>query len=420
MTALTDTVRPEITTSPIGAAAFGIVRLMLTDFRNYEHLRLELDPRPVVLAGHNGAGKTNILEALSYLSAGRGLRSAKLSDVGRRGVDETEGRPWAVAGELETASGSIRLGSGIDPSSPDRRSVHIDGKAAKGAAALAPHLSAVWVTPSMDRLFTDTPGGRRRFLDRLVSVLDTQHPSRVAAFDNANRRRARLFRDGVSDGSWFNALEDTLARYGVAIAAARRDTVARLNGVLADEDGPFPSAQLGLSGIIDAWLDTMAAVDAEEALRQALVEDRKAWSGDREPPVSQGPNRSDLAVVYAGTGRSAADCSTGEQKALLISIILAHVRLQTARRGQPPLLLLDEVAAHLDPERRHHLFERITSAGIQAWLTGTEISMFAEFGNKVQMFTVADGQISSAVSATVLSHPKLAPAGNRVRPDVRQ
>ena len=405
MNALTDTSHPERTLTP--TAPTGVVRLMLTDFRNYEHLRLDLEARPVVLTGENGAGKTNVLEALSFLTSGRGMRGAKLADIGRCSPDGTEMRPWAVSADLETAIGSVRLGTGIDPSAPERRSVHIDGKPAKGAAAFAAHCAAVWVTPAMDRLFTDTPGERRRFIDRLVTVLDPDHASRVAAYDQANRRRARLFRDGVSDATWFDAEEDTLARYGVAIAAARHGATARLNGVLATEDGPFPTAQLGLTGQIDEWLDTMAAVDAEEALRQSLAADRAAWTGDGEPPPAQGPNRSDLDVIMSASGRAAADCSTGEQKALLISIILAHVRLQTEQKGQPPLLLLDEVAAHLDRDRRHHLFERIVASGTQAWLTGTDVGTFAELGDWAQIFSVSNRQVTPTPLATVLSHPKI-------------
>ena len=412
MNALTDTLRPERTPSPTAPA--GVVRLMLTDFRNYERLRLEFKTRPVVLTGENGAGKTNILEALSFLTSGRGLRGAKLSDIGRRSPDSEEMRLWAVSADLETPAGSIRLGTGIDPSAPERRSVHIDGKPAKGAAAFTAHCAAVWVTPSMDRLFTDAPGERRRFVDRLVTVLDPDHASRVAAYDQANRRRARLFRDGVSDGAWFEAEEDTLARYGVAIAAARHAATARLNGMLTTEDGPFPTAQLGLTGQIDEWLDTMAAVDAEEALRQNLAADRKAWTGEGEPPPAQGPNRSDLDVVMATSGRTAADCSTGEQKALLISIILAHVRLQTEQKGRPPLLLLDEVAAHLDRDRRHHLFERIVASGTQAWLTGTDVGTFAELGERAQFFSVSNRQVTPTPLATVLSHPRIGRASPRV------
>ncbi len=405
MNALTDTSRPEWTTSSPAHGVMGIVRLMLTDFRNYDHLNLELDTRPVVLAGANGAGKTNILEALSFLTAGRGLRGAKLADVGRCSPSEAHERPWAVSADIETPAGSTRLGTGIDAASPDRRSVHIDGKPAKGASALSQHIGAIWLTPAMDRLFTDTPGERRRFIDRLVTVLDPEHSSRCAAYDQAARRRARLFRDGVTDDTWFEALEDTLARYGVAIAAARRDTVTQLNDVLVATDGPFPAAHLKLSGQVDDWLEHLAALDAEDAFRGDLVSSRQSWSRTGDAPPPQGPNRSDLLVVMAKTGRPAADCSTGEQKALLVSIVLAHVHLQSERRGCPPLLLLDEVAAHLDRDRRRHLFDRVTASGAQAWLTGTDISVFAELGDAAQLFSVSDGAAVPVSSATVVSHP---------------
>lgn len=383
----------------------GIVRLMLTDFRNYDHLNLELDTRSVVLAGANGAGKTNILEALSFLTAGRGLRGAKLADVGRCTPTEALERPWAVSADIETPSGSTQLGTGIDAATPDRRSVHIDGKPAKGAAALAQHVGAVWLTPAMDRLFSDTPGERRRFIDRLVTVLDPDHSSRCAAYDQAARRRARLFRDGVTDDAWFESLEDTLARYGVAIAAARLDAVTQLNDVLAAVDGPFPAAHLSLTGQIDDWLERLPALDAEDAFRADLLSSRQNWSRSGEPPAPQGPNRSDLMVVMAKTGRPAADCSTGEQKALLVSIVLAHVHLQSKRRGCPPLLLLDEVAAHLDKDRRRHLFERVLASGAQAWLTGTDVSVFTDLGQSAQLFSVSDGAVKPVSSATIVSHP---------------
>ena len=409
MNTLTDTSRPEWTISAPVPAVMGVVRLMLTDFRNYPHLRLDLDTRPVVLTGANGAGKTNILEALSFLSAGRGLRGAKLADVGRRAPSEPSDRPWAVAADLETPAGSTRLGTGIEAASPDRRSVHIDGKPAKGAAALAQHLGAVWLTPAMDHLFTESPSERRRFIDRLVTVLDPEHASRCAAYDQAVRRRARLFRDGVTDRAWFEALEDTLARYGVAIAAARRESIARLNGVLADTDGAFPAAVLALSGQIDDWLEANAAVDVEETFRNDLIATRESWSRSNEAPAPQGPNRSDLVVTMAKTGRAAADCSTGEQKALLVSIVLAHVQLQSDRRGCPPLLLLDEVAAHLDRDRRRHLFDRVLASGAQAWLTGTDVSVFADLGEAAQLFSVTDGKVAPVSSASVVSHPSSLP-----------
>lgn len=403
MNALTDTLRPELRTPASVSSVTGVVRLMLTDFRSYAHLRVDLDTRPVVLTGPNGAGKTNILEALSYLSSGRGLRGAKLADVGRRAPDEGEGRPWAVSAEVETASGFVRLGTGIEAGSPDRRAVHVDGKSAKSATAFAPYLGAVWLVPSMDRLFADGPGERRRFVDRLVSALDPEHASRCAAYEQASRRRSRLFRDGVSDAAWYEALEDTLARYGVAIAAARRDVVARLNQVLTEAQGPFPSATLALTGQIDEWLDSHAAVDAEDAFRQDMIVSRQTWSGHGDVPP-QGPNRSDLDVRMADTGRQAAECSTGEQKALLVSIVLAHVQLQSDRQGYPPLLLLDEVAAHLDANRRRYLFDRVLASGTQAWMTGTDASVFAELGDAAQIFSVSDGGLVPVPTASSASH----------------
>jgi len=400
--ALTDTVTPLPLSNPAACAGTGVVRLMLTDFRNYEHLRLDTDLRPVVLAGPNGAGKTNILEALSFLTPGRGLRGSRLSEVGRRTPEENSGRPWAIAADIETPAGTVRVGTGVEAGAEERRAVHIDGKAVRGTAALADYLAAIWVTPAMDRLFTDTPGERRRFLDRLVTALDSEHASRCAAYDQAYRRRTRLFRDGVTDAAWYDALEDTLARYGVAVAAARRDLIARLNDALSSADGPFPAAHLRLSGLVDDCLNAHAAVDAEDELRRELESSRCAWTAGSEPPVTQGPNRSDMNVTMLSTGRQASECSTGEQKALLLSIILAHVALQAQVRGQSPLLLLDEVVAHLDEDRRQHLFDRILSAGAQAWLTGTDASIFAGLGDDAQILNVTSGTIGDA--STVPPH----------------
>ncbi len=369
---------------------------MLTDFRNYPHLRLETDLRPVVLAGANGAGKTNILEALSFLTPGRGLRSARLGDVGRRTPEESAGRPWAIAADIETPAGVVRVGTGIEAGAEERRAVHIDGKAVRGASSLAQYLSAIWITPAMDRLFTDSPGERRKFIDRLVTALDSEHASRCAAYDQAYRRRTRLFRDGATDAAWYEALEDTLARYGVAVAAARRDTIARLNDALSDAEGPFPAAHLMLSGFVDDCLKDHAAVDAEDMLRRELEVSRQSWAVGHEPPVTPGPNRSDVRVVMRSTGRPASECSTGEQKALLISIVLAHVALKAQQRGQPPLILLDEVVAHLDEDRRQHLFERILETGAQAWLTGTDAAIFAGLGDAAQILNVANGTATAS------------------------
>jgi DNA replication and repair protein RecF len=357
----------------------------------------------VVLTGANGAGKTNLLEALSFLAPGRGLRAARRATVSQTAIGPAlvaaAPRPraaWAVAATLETTHGPVDLATGLDPQQPERRLVRIDGMPAKGAAALGRHLGMIWLTPAMDRLFLDSPAGRRKFLDRLVTAFDPDHAGRVAAYERATRQRARLLRDRAQDPIWYGALEDTMARYGVALAAARRDLVNRLNGELARGAGPFPAAHLSLIGVIDRWLVEMPAVDAEDALRAALHDERRMTPGD---VAAAGPHRSDFAAAmvmpgHASHGQAAALCSTGEQKALLIAILLATARLQKTKRGHAPVLLLDEVAAHLDPDRRAALFAEIQGLGSQAWMTGTDAGLFAGFGDHAQFFTVADGRLT--------------------------
>lgn len=389
--------------APVSTAAgrmhVAITQLTLTDFRSYNSLRLEVDARPVVLTGANGAGKTNLLEALSFLAPGRGLRGARLEQAGRqlhRGTPNTAVVPWAVAAKLSAPDGPINIGTGLTLGS-QRRAVHINGQPAKGAAALARHLGAVWLTPSMDRLFQDGPGARRKFLDRLVTSFDADHAGRMAAYDHAYRQRLRLIRDGKNDAAWFAALEDTMARHGVALAAGRHDLVARLNRDLASFTGPFPAARLALVGTIDAWLTEMPAVDAEDAVRRSLWDERRGVVG-----AGAGPHKSDLGVAmsapgHASDGQPASLCSTGEQKALLISILLAQARLQRAKRGHAPLLLLDEVAAHLDQERRAALFAEILRLEAQAWMTGTDPALFQEFTDSAQFLAVENGTVTRAM-----------------------
>ncbi len=391
------------------APAAAVTRLTLTDFRSYATLRLACDARPVVLTGANGAGKTNLLEALSFLAPGRGLRAAKVTAVGRAPIGQANGAPWAVAASLATPDGPVDVATGCDPSKPERRVARVDGRAAKGVIALGRELGVIWLTPAMDRLFLDSPGGRRRFLDRLVTAFDPDHAGRTAAYDRATRSRARLLRDRGhgADPVWCASLEDIMARYGVALAAARRDLVNRLNASLAAHQGPFPVARLALLGAVDQWLTDMPAVDVEDALRDALKDERRQTPGD---VPAAGPHRSDLTATMiasgqASHGQAAALCSTGEQKALLISILLAAARLQQAKRGHAPLLLLDEVAAHLDPDRRAALFAEITALGAQAWMTGTDAALFAPFGEAAQFFTVdharlTPGSVSSSASLT--------------------
>jgi DNA replication and repair protein RecF len=378
-------------------------QLRLTDFRNYRQLRLDCSLEPVVLVGSNGAGKTNLLEALSFLAPGRGLRRARLDEVGHRERGEAPaGAPgptnWAVAATLDTSEGRLVIGTGLEPGrsegSPARRVVRIDGRPASSQTALGLHVAAVWLTPQLDRLFLDGPGERRRFLDRLVTALHPQHAGDVAAYENALRQRARLLGDGSRDPHWFTALEDTMARHGVALAAARADTVQRLDAAARLGIGPFPRAALAMAGEVDGWLDTMAALDAEDRLRDALAANR---SRDAEAGTTCcGPHRSDLAVRHLDLDLPAAEGSTGQQKAVLVSIALAHARLVAMSRGRPPLLLLDEIAAHLDAERRWALFDEVVALGAQSWMTGTDAELFAPLRGRAQILRVTDGSIAAA------------------------
>ncbi len=383
----------------LGDRRVGVTRLMLTDFRNYREARLALGTEPVVLTGPNGAGKTNLLEAVSFLAPGRGLRSARLTEIDRRDVASYEDgaedaiRGWAVAATLATRRGTLRIGTGRDAADGDRRVVRIDGEPVRSQAGLGEHLGVVWLTPPMDRLFLDGPGGRRRFLDRLVLVLDPAHAARVGAYEQALRERARLLRDGPAEPAWLAGLEGVMAAQGVAVAAARRDAVQRLDCACAAAEEPFPRARLKLVGAVEDWLDEMPALDAEVKFAEALAAGR---SGDAVAGgAAIGPHRSDLAVSLAQTGVGAEFASTGEQKALLISILLAHAALQRTLRGAPPLLLLDEIAAHLDAGRRAALFEVLARFESQVWLTGTDEALFAPLRSRAQFLTVRDGTVAA-------------------------
>jgi DNA replication and repair protein RecF len=401
----TRNIRTEsIRTDPDATAKLAVTRLTLTRFRCYEGARLNADMRPVVLTGPNGAGKTNLLEAVSFLSPGRGLRRARLADVER--IGSPEGAGWAVAARVETPFGPVDIGTGRDPSadgSSERRLVRIDGHPVRGQIALAEHVALTWLTPQMDRLFIEGAGGRRRFLDRLVFGFDPAHAGRLSRYEHALRERGRLLRDGRGDDAWLSALEDEMATSGVAVAAARRDMVARLQQACEQAIGPFPRADLAVSGTVEDWLDEQPALAAEDSLRRRLAEARRfdghgsgSGSGSGEGGGTVGPHRSDLSVRHRTKNMPAEVCSTGEQKALLIAIVLANARLMAAERGQPPLLLLDEVAAHLDGERRTALFGEILDLGAQAWLTGTDSAVFAELGDAANFFSVEDAHVNPA------------------------
>jgi len=371
------------------SARLSVTRLRLSHFRCYDEAAFDGDERPVVLTGPNGAGKTNMLEAISYLGPGRGLRRARLADVDQRGGDAA----WAVAATVSGLVGSVELGTGRDPLST-RRAVRVNGAAASGQSALGEHVSIVWLTPQMDRLFLEGAAARRRFLDRLVFGFDTAHAGRVSAYEHAMRERARVLKFGRRDDSWLSALEETMAGCGIAIAAARRDMAGRLARACAEASGPFPAAGIAAIGQIEGWLEEGPALAAEDRLRQCLAEHRAEDAATGR--TGFGSHRSDFAVRHLEKDMPADQCSTGEQKALLIAVVLANARLQAAECGVAPLLLLDEIAAHLDVDMRQVLFETLLGLGVQAWLTGTDPILFDDLGAQAQFFIVADATLRPA------------------------
>lgn len=383
MSNLATAAEPDLAES---VTSLSVAQLSVTGFRCYGEARLELDARPVALVGPNGAGKTNLLEAVSLLSPGRGLRRARIAEIDRRGGPGG----WGVAATVRTPGGPVRIGTGREPGG-ERRVVRINGAPARGQTALAEYVSVVWLTPEMDRLFREGAYARRRFLDRLVYGFDPAHAGRAAAYDHAMRERARLLRDGGGDASWLNALEDTMAARGVAIAAARLDMVRRLNRALAASRGAFPGVGLAVSGAVEDWLCEGPALAAEERLKSALEGSRAedAKSGG----AAVGPHRGDLEARHLAKDMPAALCSTGEQKSMLIAIVLAEARLQAAERAAAPLLLLDEVAAHLDADHRAALFNELCELGVQAWLSGTDAGIFAGLGDRAQHVAVADATV---------------------------
>ena len=357
-----------------------------------------MDSRPLVLTGPNGAGKTNLLEAVSYLSPGRGLRGARLADVARvAGPNEGSADAWSVAATLSGAGGETALGSGwrapAEPGETERRAVRIDGTTAAGPAALAQHVAMVWLTPAMDRLFAGPPAERRRFLDRLVFAIDAGHAARVQRYDRARRHRARLLREGTGDDAWFGAIERSMAENAVAIGAARLDLVMRLEQYLPASAAPFPRIALAADGLVERWLADTPALEVEERFRAHLAATRRE---EAEGGSADGPQRSELFVTDRDRGMAAEQCSTGEQKAMLIALVTAHARLVARQRRCAPVLLLDEIAAHLDEERRRALFGVIVDLGAQAWLTGTDPAVFRPLGENAQFFTVRPGTVEGA------------------------
>jgi DNA replication and repair protein RecF len=366
---------------------------MLRDFRSYAALEARFHGHIVAISGENGVGKTNLLEAISLLGPGRGLRGARMSELGRRTADGP--LPWAAAGRFENAFGAFDIGTGTPPdgAAPDRRAWRLDGTPVKSANELAERTATVWLTPQMDRLFQESASGRRRFLDRLVWALEPTHAREVAAYENAMAQRNRLLAEGRRDASWLAALEDAMARHGVAAAAARRGLATRLNAALAEGHltGAFPAARMDLLCALCDALGAEPALAVEDRLRTDLAANRARDAAAGGAAV--GAHRTDMALIHLPKDLPAELCSTGEQKALLVSVVLAHAALIAEARGFAPLLLLDEIAAHLDARRREALFAALVALPAQSFLTGTESAVFAPLRGLAEGFCAEPGII---------------------------
>ena len=344
--------------------------------------------------GANGVGKTNLIEAISFLTPGRGLRRATLEEVA---FTEGDGS-WAISAEVEGAMGLATLGTGIAApveEAPPQRICRIDREPVSSVAAFADHLRVIWLTPAMDRLFNEPASERRRFLDRLVLAVDAQHSSRVSALERSLRSRNRLLENPRPDLHWLDAIEHETAELAVAVAALRAETVDRLQGALAARttfpEG-FPVAEVSLQGWMEQALMAQPAVEVEDRYR-AQLKDNRARDAQAGRTLD-GPHLTDLAVRYADKNVSAADASTGEQKALLIGLVLAHAGLVGEMTGFAPILLLDEVVAHLDPVRRNALYDALARLGSQVWMTGADPAAFADIAPRAQLFEIASGQIT--------------------------
>lgn len=363
-------------------------QVALHDFRCHRRLKLALHPGAVVLVGANGSGKTSVLEALSLLTPGRGLLRSRLADMRRRQPPENVASAWSVSARLEVPGGPMDIVTAFEAGDAgrDRRHVSIDGQPARGRAALAVAFGALWLTPEMDRLFTEAPSARRRFLDRLVWGIDPAHVARVSAYQRAMQQRSALLRQPAADAAWLSALEETMAGLAIAVAVARRQAAEALSQLALASLGWLPRILVGVSGTVEQWLDEVPALEGEERLRGALL---RARAVDAETGgAAVGPHRSDLIVVHGESGRRAQDCSTGEQKMLLIATVLAAAELQKRERGAAPLLLLDDVVAHLDARHREAVFASIDDLAAQAWYAGCDRAAFAPLEGRAQFVTL--------------------------------
>lgn len=384
----------------------GVTRLTLSDFRNYRNLRIEANIAPIIITGENGSGKTNILEAISFLTPGRGLRSAKLADIKRILPPEEEilniNSGWSVAAEILKNNEEYFIGTGTQKNfredteedeikNFERRIVKINQQKITQQSELGKYVSAIWVTPQMDRLFLGGTQPRRSFLDRLVYAFDLEHAKRTANFEHLYRQWFQILKTGHADEHWLQSVETDMASLGVAIAAARRELIARLNTFIEHEpDDIFPDVRLELDGTIEKMLDTLPAVRVEQFYIELLAKQRRNVLYN---DYVDGVNRTDFKVYFKKKNMPAELCSTGEQKALLVSIILAQTKCQILDKGFAPILLLDEVTTHLDDKKRDALLLKIAGLHLQAWITSTESQNFAAIQNISQFLEVRDNKV---------------------------
>ncbi len=383
------------------SSGLAITRLTLTNFRNYSGLRLDVGARLIALSGPNGAGKTNLLEAISLLSPGRGLRGANFDELATLHATHS----WAIAAEVASPSHDVKLGTGWSMAAGEAdggtagRLVLIDGHLQKSSGALGEYMRMLWLTPAMDRLFAGPAGDRRRFMDRLVATFDPEHASRVSVFEKVMRERNLLLQEPQADQVWLASLEAQMAEAAIAVAAARLSAMDALQRHIQGQrrDTAFPHSLIAIEGEIEALVGTMPAVRAEDEYRKLLTDSRRA---DRlAGRTLRGTHRSDLSVMHGPKNMAASQCSTGEQKALLIGLILAQADAVKTVSGVAPVLLLDEVAAHLDSARREGLFQALEALGSQAWMTGTDDHLFTGLSSGAQCFHVEAGQIAEMRNA---------------------
>ena len=379
-----------------------IRKLSVSNFRNYSKVSLEPSQQMVVLLGNNGAGKTNLLEAISMLSPGRGLRRAQLTQLNRAKIDTTDEdniieaqRQWAVSVKVESNGFQTRIGTGGATAFADgkiaKRLVKINGDIVKSQISLNDYLTLSWLTPQMDRLFLEGSSQRRRFLDRLVFAFDALHSKRVNRYNHALRERKKLLLSWTQDASWLNAIENSLAEMGVAIVVTRQDLIRRLSPIIGKNMGLFPSAIISMEGEVESWLEDGSALEVEQKFREELKKSRA--NGFSEYSQIPGPHRSEFNCVHSSNKMEASLCSTGEQKALLVSIVLSHAILRKKECGSAPILLLDEISAHLDKRRRSSLFELLQNLESQIWMTGTESGAFSDILKIAETYNISEGKI---------------------------